>query len=84
MPRIEKTYTQTQDKNNMAKTIKNIQFTEEALEDYNYWVSHDKKIISKIDKLIDNYEETPYTGLGKPDPLKHEYSGAWSAVGYVI
>lgn len=57
----------------------NIKFTETALEDYEYWKkSNNKKIIDKIKILLKNIQETPFTGLGKPEPLKHQLSGYWS------
>ncbi|GIK56183.1 MAG: Txe/YoeB family addiction module toxin [Chloroflexi bacterium] len=29
-------------------------------------------------RLIDNIQQTPFEGLGKPEPLKHELKGLWS------
>ena len=49
-----------------------------ALEDLRYWVRTDKKKAAKILDLIDNTLETPFKGVGKPEPLKHNYSGCWS------
>jgi toxin YoeB len=50
--------------------MQNIEFTE--------WASIDKKIHSKIIELINDVLRTPFTGLGKPEPLKHELQGYWS------
>ena len=56
-----------------------IEFTETALEDYEYWKkTNNQKIIDKIKILLKNIQETPFTGLGKPEPLKHQLSGYWS------
>ena len=49
-----------------------------ALEDLRYWVRTDKKKAAKILDRIDNTLETPFKGVGKPEPLKHNYSGCWS------
>jgi toxin YoeB len=38
----------------------------------------DKKIIKKIRALLKDIKRTPYKGLGKPEPLKHNLSGYWS------
>ena len=38
----------------------------------------DKKTLKKINRLIKDIMGTPYTGLGKPEPLKYELSGYWS------
>ena len=51
---------------------------EEAWEDYLYWQSQDKKILKKINSLIQDIERHPFEGIGKPEPLKHDLSGYWS------
>lgn len=35
-------------------------------------------ILKKIRQLLEIIPETPYTGIGKPEPLKHHLSGLWS------
>ncbi len=51
---------------------------EEAWDDYVAWQSEDKKTLKRINKLIKDIQSTPYSGLGKPEPLKHDLSGYWS------
>ena len=51
---------------------------EEAWEDYIYWQEHDRKIVKKINSLIKDIERHPFTGLGKPEPLKNNLQGYWS------
>lgn len=46
--------------------------------DYLYWQSQDKKTLKRINAIIRDVERTPYEGIGKPEPLKHEYHGWWS------
>lgn len=54
-------------------------WTDEAWEDYMYWhEQNDKQVIKKINKLIRAIETTPYSGEGKPEPLKFELNGKWS------
>ena len=53
-------------------------FTEQAWEDYLYWQKTDKKLLRRINDLIKEITRTPYTGTGKPEPLKHALSGYWS------
>ena len=53
-------------------------FTDMAWEDYTYWNKYDKKIVLRINKLIKNIQSTPFSGLGKPEPLKFELQGKWS------
>lgn len=53
--------------------------TDTAKEDIRFFIkSGQSKIVKKIEKLLNSIEETPFTGLGKPEPLKHNYSGKWS------
>ena len=57
----------------------NILFSDRAWEDYSYWQQHDRKIIKKINNLLsDISRDNPYEGIGKPEPLKHAFSGFWS------
>lgn len=54
-------------------------FLPEAEDDLNYWIqTKNKNVIKKIAQLIDNIMIDPYSGLGKPEPLKYNLSGAWS------
>lgn len=49
-----------------------------AWEDYVWWQANNTKIFQRINRLIENAQQTPFTGLGKPEPLKHELSDYWS------
>jgi toxin YoeB len=53
-------------------------FADEAWEDYLYWQKHDKRIVERINKLIQETQREPYAGIGKPEALKHALSGYWS------
>ena len=53
-------------------------FAPEAWEDYLYWQRTDAKIISRINLLLKEITRNPYTGVGKPEPLKHALQGYWS------
>ena len=55
-----------------------IVFAPQAAEDYDYWAQRDDKILNRINDLIDNILQTPFEGLGKPEPLRFELSGCWS------
>ena len=50
----------------------------EAWEDYVYWQTQDKKTIKRINQLLQDALRNHYTGIGKPEPLKGEFSGFWS------
>jgi toxin YoeB len=51
---------------------------DEAWAQYLNWQAKDKKILKKINELLKDIERNRFRGLGKPEPLRHEYSGWWS------
>ena len=53
-------------------------FSEHAWEDYLYWQETDKNMLKRINRLIREITRHPFTGSGKPEPLKHGLSGYWS------
>lgn len=55
-----------------------IVFEASAFEDFNQWVSLDKKLHRKIINLIKDIDRSPFAGLGKPEPLRHDLKGYWS------
>jgi len=56
----------------------NILFTETGWSDYDYWLQHDTRTLKKIHTLLRDITRSPFSGLGKPEPLKFELSGYWS------
>lgn len=56
-----------------------IELTNQAVEDINkHKKSGDKKILIKIDKLLNELREHPFSGTGKPEKLKHYEVPTWS------
>jgi toxin YoeB len=53
-------------------------FVDESWEDYLYWPKTDRKILERINNLVKDISRNPYSGLGKPEPLKYKYQGFWS------
>jgi len=53
-------------------------FSENAWDDYQYWIKTDKKILKRVNALIQDIQLSPFSGIGKPEPLKHGLSGYWS------
>jgi len=53
-------------------------FVDESWEDYLYWQKVNKKNLKKINELIRDISRSPFSGIGKPEPLKHKYKGFWS------
>ena len=56
----------------------NLVFSEQAWADYLYWQENEKKMVVRINKLIKEISRTPFSGIGKPEPLKHILAGYWS------
>lgn len=56
-----------------------IEYTLQASEDLAYWKKVNNQIVlRKIRKLIESILKNPFEGIGKPEPLKHNFSGCWS------
>lgn len=53
-------------------------FSDISWEHYLYWQAIDKRVFRKINKLIKDVDRNGNSGIGKPEPLKHELSGLWS------
>ena len=49
-----------------------------AHEQFLEWEHFDKKIFQKIVGLISETRNEPFKGIGKPEPLKHQFKGCWS------
>ena len=55
-----------------------ISFQKKAFDDFALWAKEDKKLFEKIKTLIDDVCRNPFSGLGKPEPLRHQLKGFWS------
>jgi toxin YoeB len=53
-------------------------FSERAWDDYLHWQATDRKLLSRINTLIREITREPYSGMGKPEPLRHALAGYWS------
>ena len=53
-------------------------FDPSALEDLRFWTQTNQRKALKILDLIESVQRTPFEGIGKPEPLKFELTGAWS------
>lgn len=56
----------------------NIEFTEHAWEEYEYWLETDVAIVLRIKDLLKSIKTDPFKGIGKPEPLKYGLKGYWS------
>lgn len=53
-------------------------WSELAWEDYLWWQTHDRKMLKRINQLVRDIEQDPFSGIGKPEPLRGNLSGMWS------
>ncbi|MDD3773047.1 MAG: Txe/YoeB family addiction module toxin [Weeksellaceae bacterium] len=53
-------------------------FVDESWDDYLYWQKTNQKYVKKINELLKDISRQPFSGIGKPEPLKFQYTGYWS------
>lgn len=53
-------------------------FQDEFREDLRHWVQYDRRIALRVLDLVEAVMRDPFTGIGKPEPLKYLAAGAWS------
>jgi len=53
-------------------------WTDDAWKDYIYWQTQDKKTLKRINDLLKDIDRHPFSGIGKPEPLKGNKQGYWS------
>lgn len=58
--------------------MRRVVFLPKAFESFTAWAAEDKQLYRKIITLIKDIQHTPFSGLGKPEPLRHELQGYWS------
>lgn len=62
----------------MSPKTREAVFQREFIEDLRYWVTTDRKIALRAFNLIEAILRDPFSGIGKPEPLKYLAPGAWS------
>ncbi|MEV0366580.1 Txe/YoeB family addiction module toxin [Nocardia fusca] len=55
-----------------------VTFAKVAFDDLDHWISTDRRMALRVMRLINDIDRDPFTGLGKPEPLKGDKSGYWS------
>lgn len=55
-----------------------VTFTSRGWADYLWWQQQDRKVLKRINTLIADIDRNGNEGIGKPEPLRHEFSGYWS------
>jgi len=57
---------------------KKLTFIDEGFDEYLYWQTQDRKTLKRINQLIQDIDRNGHGGIGKSEPLKHQYQGWWS------
>lgn len=55
-----------------------IKFSDQAWDDYLFWQAKDRPTLKRIHTLLKDIRRSPFAGIGKPEPLKHNLAGFWS------
>lgn len=55
-----------------------ITFDEDGWADYLWWQAQDRAVLKRINRLIADIARNGNEGIGKPELLRHEFSGYWS------
>ena len=53
-------------------------FSTRGWDDYLWWQQQDRKLLKRINQLIQDVMRNGNAGIGKPEPLKHGFQGYWS------
>ena len=63
---------------NPAPALREAVFQPEFREDLRWWIENERRIALRVLELVEATLREPFSGVGKPELLKHELAGAWS------
>ena len=58
--------------------MRKVVITPKAFKEFAEWANEDRRVLVKIVLLINDIQRSPFEGIGKPEPLKHDFQGVWS------
>lgn len=58
--------------------VRSLEFDIAAFEDLAWWIEQERKVALRIISLIKDIGREPFSGIGKPEPLRHDFKGCWS------
>ena len=58
--------------------MRSLEFDSAAFEDLAWWIEQDRAQALRIVRLVRDVQREPFSGLGKPEPLRHDLNGCWS------
>lgn len=62
----------------MPRGVVDVFYADQAKQDLAFWRESNPRIARRIEALIADIRRSPFAGIGKPEPLKHEWAGYWS------
>ena len=58
--------------------MRDVTFQKAAFDEFTAWAAQDAKVFERLTRLIRESAREPFTGIGKPEPLRHNLKGCWS------
>jgi len=58
--------------------VRSVEFDAGAFDDLAWWAGQDRTQAIRIIRLVRDTQRDPFSGIGKPESLKHELAGCWS------
>ena len=58
--------------------MRSVSFQQHAWDQFVAWQNQNPKLAARLSRMISETRREPFTGLGKPEPLKHDLNGCWS------
>ena len=58
--------------------MRNVAFHGDAFAQFTAWSAEDRKLFERLARLIGEAARDPFSGIGKPEPLRHQLKGYWS------
>lgn len=58
--------------------MRNLEFSPNGFKDFSWWIQTDRKMTTRLLRLFEEIQRSPFEGIGKPEALKHDFQGAWS------
>ena len=58
--------------------MRTVAFHADAFADFTQWAKQDSKLFERLTRLIAETAREPFSGIGKPEPLRNNLKGCWS------
>ncbi|MEK7671719.1 MAG: Txe/YoeB family addiction module toxin [Bacteroidota bacterium] len=58
--------------------MRSVEFHSKAYDEFVNWAMENPKLFQRLTRLIAESMRMPFEGTGKPEPMKHQFSGRWS------